>query len=67
MSVIESKIVSVVNEINQRKYTDYIGLDMEIIKHAIPNITKLRCYISNKFFGDRRFSHRMKIANIQIM
>ena len=39
MSVAESEIVSVVNELSLKRSTDYIGLNMEIIKYAIPNIS----------------------------
>ena len=40
MSISESEIVSVMNELCLNRSTDYIGLNMEIIKHAMPNITK---------------------------
>ena len=64
MSVTESEIAYVVNELSSKKYTHHIGLNMEIITHAIPNIAKPLCYISNKSYLDGRFSDKMKIAKI---
>ena len=72
MSVTESEVVSVVNELNFKRSTDYIGLNMEIIKHVISNIEKPLCYccyshccyISNKSFLDGTFPDNMKIAKV---
>ena len=44
--------------------TDYIGLNLEIIKHVILNIAKLLCYINNKSFLDGTFPDKMKNAKI---
>ena len=38
MSVAESEVVSVVNELCLKRSTDNIGLNMEIIKHIISNM-----------------------------
>ena len=68
MSVTKSENTYIVNELSSKKSTDYIGLNMEIInnnnKHAIPNIAKPLCYISNKSFLDGRFPDKMKISKI---
>ena len=64
MSVTKSEIAYVVNELISKKSTHHIGLNMEIIKHAIPNIAKPLCYISNKSFLDGRFPDKMRIAKI---
>ena len=58
------EVVSVVNELCFKRSTDYIGLNMEIIKHVISNIAKPLCYISNKSFLDGTFPDKMKIFNI---
>ena len=64
MSIAVSEIVSVVNELSFKRSTDYIALNMELIKHVVPNIAKPLCYISNKSFLDCRFPDMMKIAKI---
>ena len=67
MNVTESEVVSVVNELNFKRSTDYIGLNIEIIKHVISNIAKplcYCCYISNKSFLDGTFPDNMKIAKV---
>ena len=64
MSVAESEVVSVVNELCFKRCTDFIGLNMEIIRHVISNIAKPLCYISNKSFLDGTFPDKMKIANV---
>ena len=40
LSVTESQVVSAVNELCFKRSTDYIGLNMEIIKHVMSNIAK---------------------------
>ena len=64
MSAAESEIVFVMTGLSSNKSTDYIGLNMEIIKHVIPNIAKPLYYISNKSLLDGRFSDKMKIVKI---
>ena len=64
MSVIESEVVSVVNELSFKRSADYIGLNMEIIKHVISNIAKPLCYISNKSFLGGTFPDKIKMANV---
>ena len=59
VSVAESEIVSVVNELSLKKSTSFICLNMEISKHVIPNIAKPLCYISSKSFLDCRFQDEM--------
>ena len=44
ISVTESEIASVVNELSHIKSTDGIGLNMEIIKHVIPNLAQPLLY-----------------------
>ena len=63
MSVIDSEVVSAVNELCLKR-SDYIGFNMEVIKHVISNIAKPLCYISNKSFLDRTFPDKTKIAKI---
>ena len=46
-----------------KKSTDYICLNMEIIKHVIPNIAKPLCYVRHKSFFDGRLKDKMKMAN----
>ena len=67
MSVAESEVVSVVNELSFKRSTDYIGLNMEIIKHVISNIAKPLCYISNKSFLDGTFPDKIKFAKVMPM
>ena len=50
MSVTESKIVSVVNELSLKKSTNYIGLYMKIIRHVIPNIAKTTVLYKQQIF-----------------
>ena len=50
MNVTESEIVSVVNELCSKTSTDYIGLNLEIIKH-VPNIAKPLLYKQQIFLG----------------
>ena len=64
MSATESEIVSIVNELRLKRSTDNISLNIEIIKHVIPNIAKPISYISNKSFFDGTFPYKMKIAKI---
>ena len=52
------------NELSFKRSTDYIGLNMEIIKHVISNIAKPPCYISNKSFLGGTFPDKMKIAKV---
>ena len=59
-----SVVVSAVNELCFKRSTDYIGLNMEMIKHVVTNIAKPLCYISNKSFLDGTFPDKMKIAKI---
>ena len=63
ISVAESVIVSVVKELSFKKSTDYIGLNMEIIKHVMPFLANPLCYISNKSLFYIRFLD-IKIAKI---
>ena len=50
VSFAESEIVSFVNELSFIKSTDYIVINKEITRHAIPNIAKPLCYVGNKSF-----------------
>ena len=54
-SFVESEIVSVVKESSPKKSTAYIGLNMEVIKHAMPNIATPQCHLRNKSLLDGRF------------
>ena len=60
----ECEIVSVVIELSFKKSADYIGLNMEIIKHVMPNIAKPLCYVSHRSFLDGRFPDKMKITKV---
>ena len=64
MSVTESEIVSVLDEFSLNRSTDYIGLNMEIIRHFISFIVKPLCYIGDKSFLDGTFPDRMKTTKI---
>ena len=44
LSVAESEVISIVNELGLNRSIDYIGLSMEIINHVISNISKPLCY-----------------------
>ena len=61
VSVAEIEIVSIVNELSAQKSADYIGLNMDIFKHVIPNIAKPLCfyiYISKQSLLDGDFQIR---------
>ena len=51
-------------ELSFNKSTDYIGSNMEIINHVIPNIAKPMCFISNMSFLNGEFPDKMKISKI---
>ena len=62
--VVESEVVSVVNNCKNKMSTDSFGFDMTTLKNIISYVSKPFTYICNKSFLEGTFPELMKTAKI---